>query len=182
VPLVGKLKAASAMQVSPDSQWVYYTAPDESGRPALWKVSIDGGDPTKVRDGVEGSCLSPDGKQFVAFEATASPASAGSHRKIIIFPADGGEPVWEHDAPSDIGDTSELDWWHDGQAINYVAPYEDVPNVWRMPLRDRKPQHLTNWNDGNISWLACSRDGSKLGVVRHIATTDLILIKIEDSR
>jgi Tol biopolymer transport system component len=181
VSLVGDLKSASAMQVSPDSQWVYYTAPGESGKPTLWKVSTDGGGPTTVRDGVEGSRLSPDGKQFVAFEATANPRNPGSRRKIIIFPADGGEPVWKHDAPSDIGDTSGLDWWHDGQAINYVAPYEGVPNVWRLPLHG-EPQHLTNWNDGDISWLACSRDGRKLGVVRHTATTDLVLIKIEDSR
>jgi Tol biopolymer transport system component len=136
-----------------------------------------------VRGGVESSRLSPDGRQFVAFDATPNPQKPDAPRRIIVFPADGGEPVWKHDAPPNIGDMPELDWSPDGQAINYVAPYEDVPNVWRLPLRGGSPQRLTDWNsDGDISCFAWSRDGKHLGVVRHTATAGLVLIKIKDSR
>ena len=49
--------------LSPDGRWIVFQLPNSSGRPALHKVSIDGGSPVLVADRpCVRAAISPDGK------------------------------------------------------------------------------------------------------------------------
>ncbi|HYN85710.1 MAG TPA: protein kinase [Pyrinomonadaceae bacterium] len=164
---------AMGLQPSPDSQWVYYVTRDESNRPAVWRVSIEGGEPVKVLGEKVGYVrLSPDGKTlFSTHQATEPDAKP----KIHLFSAETGAELRALDMPSDMLDAR--DWAPDGQAIDYVVTAEGVSNVWRLPLHGGRPRQLTDWKSDFIYRFAWSRDGRQLAAARGTATTDLVLIR-----
>ena len=158
-------------QVSPDSQWVFYNSDDAAGQPAFWKVPFDGGEPVKVRE--KTPCrLSPDGKWFVCYQVDPVP---GVPVKLLVVPAEGGDPVRTLDAPLN----SNRVWWSpDGKALDYTATREGVANVYRLPLAGGKEQRLTEWQtNAPLYAFAWSRDGRQLAVTRDTQTTELLLIQ-----
>ncbi|HEX5708266.1 MAG TPA: protein kinase [Pyrinomonadaceae bacterium] len=161
------------LQPSPDSQWVYYITRDETGRPAVWRVPVEGGEPVKVLgDKVGYVRLSPDGKTIFS---THQPPEPNATIKIYLFSAETGEELRSFDQPEDMHDTR--DWSPDGQAIDYVVTTDGVSNIWRLPLNGGRPRQLTDWKSDIIYRFAWSRDGRTLAAARGTATTDLVLIK-----
>jgi Tol biopolymer transport system component len=158
---------------SPDSQWVFYNSRDDAGRLAYWKVSSEGGEPLKIADeNISYSRLSPDGKLFLTLYRDPEPESP---LKIHLIPAEGGQPVRVLDAPQAI---DQINWSHDGQAIEFVITQEGVSNIWRMPLNGGgKPKQLTDWKTDFINWYSWSRDGKQLAAARGTSTTEMVLIK-----
>ncbi|MBV9926342.1 MAG: PD40 domain-containing protein [Acidobacteria bacterium] len=166
-------------QVSRDSQWVYYTLvdPASGGKNVLMRVSMDGGEPSKLREEVFGNCISPDGERFLAWELGASDANAS--QQMVVFPASGGEPARTFDAPPGaLAFAQTFAWSPDGRGLDFVATRDGVTNVWRQPLAGGKPRQVTAWKtDAPLYWLAWSFDGKSLAVVRDTSTTDLVLIQ-----
>lgn len=103
---------------------------------ALYRLSIEGGTPERVDTGdvsdvINDHGLSPDGKR-IAF-------TAGPERHIYVMPAGGGSPTRvTEQAPS---------YWHgwspDGETLAYVAPREDVFDVYTLPVTGGKEKQLT---------------------------------------
>jgi Tol biopolymer transport system component len=162
------------LQVSHDSQWVYYVSRDKEGRPALWRVSIEGGEPSKVLDDKIGYVrVSPDGKSLFSIHLESV---ADAKPKIYFYPAEGGAPLREMDAPPDMFEAR--DWSPDGQAIDYVTAREGVANLWRLPLAPgSKPRQLTDWKSDYIYRFSWSPDGKSLAASRGTFSTDLVLIQ-----
>ena len=161
------------LQFTPDSRWLYYVSRDESGRPAIWRAPVEGGDPQKIlSDKVGYVRLSPDGKTiFSTYQEPVLDAPV----KIYLFPSEGGAPLRELDAPPEMLDLR--DWSPDGQAIDYVVTTDGVANVWRLPLSGGRPRQLTDWKSDFIYRFAWSPGGRQLAASRGNATTDLVLIK-----
>jgi Tol biopolymer transport system component len=160
-------------QVSRDSQWVYYTPTDAAaGKIVLMRVSMDGGEPSKLREGVIFNRLSPDGQHFLAWKQGSDP---NAPQQLVVYPAAGGDPVRTFDAPPG---TQTFVWSPDGQAVDFVATRDGVTNVWRQPVAGGKPRQVTAWKtDAPLNWLAWSFDGKSLAVVRDTSTTDLVLVQ-----
>ena len=158
-------------QVSRDSQWVYYTPTDPvTQKIVLMRVSIDGGEPAKLREGVIFNRLSPDGQHFLAGKQGLS-----TPRELLVFPASGGDPVRAYVAPPS---TQMYGWSPDSQGVDFAYTREGVTNVWRLPLAGGKLRQVTAWKtDAPLLWLAWSLDGKSLAVVRDTSTTDLVLIQ-----
>ncbi len=173
--LLSNVDGADTLQFSPDSQWIYFTARERTSgsKPALWRLSIEGGEPVKVQEEKVGLVrLSPDGKRFFSqYQETEPNAPA----KLYLFPSEGGQPAQVLDTPAEMLDAR--DWSPDGQGIDYVATDEGVGNVWRLPLAGGKPRQLTEWKSDFVYRFAWSRDGKLLAASRGTATTDLVLIK-----
>ncbi len=161
------------LQITPDSRWVYYMSRDETAKPAVWRVSVEGGEPVKVLNERAGYVrLSPDGQTlFSTYQAPEPDAPT----KIYLFSAETGAPLRELDAPPEMQDTR--DWSPDGQAIDYVAVADGVANLWRLPTGGGKPRQLTDWKSDFIYRFAWSRDGRALAVSRGTSSTDLVLIQ-----
>ncbi|HEX8160874.1 MAG TPA: protein kinase [Pyrinomonadaceae bacterium] len=158
---------------SPDSRWVFYKGRDEAGKLAVWKVSIDGGEPVRAWDReLYWLAVSPDGRWLAGFYTEPEP---GAPVKIVVVPVGGGEPARVFDVTKDTD--GPLVWSPDGRALEYAVVTAGIENVWRQPLAGGKPTQLTKWADDAVGVFAWSRDGKQLAVVRGTTATDLLLMQ-----
>jgi TolB protein len=161
--------------ISADGKWVVYVS-SRSGKETLWRVPINGGEPTQLtqKHGVAPS-ISPDGK-LVAFQSYDDQAYK---TRVAIMPFEGGEPTKILDispARTPLGGPTSLCWAPDGQAITYVDTRNGVSNIWSQPLSVGPPKQLTHFNSDQIFWFAQSRDGKQLALSRGNQTSDVVLI------
>ncbi len=99
-----------------------------SGKWAVWKVPIDGGDATKVSD-AECSLpdISPDGKSI----ACLTPNPKASFRwQIGIISFEGGPMRKTFDLPSTFQFSADVHWTPDGRSISYLRDEGNTTNVY----------------------------------------------------
>jgi TolB protein len=153
--------------VSPDGQWVVYLQPG-SGR--IYKVSIEGGESTELRDRRSGTPqISPDGTRILLNTYYEDE----ERWKLDIIPFDGGDPIRTIDE-RDIG---SVQWARDGKALTYVDYEGDVGNIWSLPLDGGDPVQLTHFDSDGIQSYAWSDDGRQLVLSRGHSTQDIVLLK-----
>ena len=171
----------SRPRFSLDSRWVLYRFRDEAGKTVVWKVSVEGGEPLKLLEReVSSPSLSPDGRQLAVFYRDPGPKSPS---RILIFPAEGGEPVRSLDPPPDANEPlfgapdQPLGWAPDGRALDFVLTRDGASNIWRLSLDGGKPRQLTHWKSDWILQFAWAPDGRQLAATRVTGTFDLVLIQ-----
>jgi eukaryotic-like serine/threonine-protein kinase len=158
--------------VSPDGKWVVYSALNETGKPNIYRLPIDGGEPVQLARNISvWPKISPDGK-FIACQY--SDDQQVTLPKIAILPFDGGTPVKTFDIP--IGQVS---WSADGKGLMYVDNKSGVSNIWMQPVEGGAAKQLTQFQTDNIFSYAWSRDGKQLLASRGNETTDVILFRDE---
>ncbi|HSE36533.1 MAG TPA: protein kinase, partial [Blastocatellia bacterium] len=124
---------------SPDSKWVVYHG-WETGKPAPWKISIEGDAPVQIADVL---CFRPrvshDGKLI------ACGTGAG---QVLIFSFEGGHPVASVELPK--GAMWDGSWTLDDRAIRYVISNRTqnyqiygTANWWIQPIAGGPPKQLT---------------------------------------
>ncbi|MGQ0762194.1 MAG: protein kinase domain-containing protein [Acidobacteriota bacterium] len=157
--------------VSPDGKWVVYAA-DDGSELRIWKVSIDGGEASRLTEKFARSpVFSPDGQKI----ACLMRAEAGW--KLAVLPANGGTPETTYPIA-----TTEAQQWHaprwtpDGQAITYIVTRGGVSNIWSQPLSGGPARQLTKFDQDEIFAFAWSPDSEKLACVRGVNTMTAILI------
>jgi Tol biopolymer transport system component len=149
---------------SPDSQWLVYVAGG-----ALWKLSVNGGNPMKLADNVQHSpSISPDGK-LIACDYWDKQPHTPSLWAVILF--EGGAPIKTFDIPA-----HGVRWAPDGQALLYSVTRGGVSNIWRQPLAGGAPKQLTYFKSDQIFWFDWSRDGKQLACSRGVVTDDVVLM------
>ncbi|PYT07308.1 MAG: hypothetical protein DMF60_07390 [Acidobacteria bacterium] len=155
---------------SPDGKWVLYTPLSSGGKPSLWKIPIDGGDPIQINDRISvRPAISPDGKWVACHWSGGQP---GSSSKLAIIPFEGGEPSKLLAVP-----LAQYRWSADGKAILYLDDKEGVSNIWSQPLEGGAPKQLTKFTADQIFSFDWSRDGKTMACSRGVVTTDVVLIK-----
>lgn len=155
---------------SPDGKWVYYTPLNDSGKPSVWRVPIDGGDPVRLTDYVSvRPIISPDGKLMACQYHDEQPTSS---QKIAIIPIEGGQPTKLLDLQSAL-----YQWSWDGKAIIYLDTKGGASNLWSRPIEGGPVKQLTNFSNDRIFTFDWSRDGKQLVCARGVQNTDVILIK-----
>ena len=152
-----------------------YISPTD-GRPALWKVPIDGGDPVPLVTtsfAFTAPTVSPDGT-LIAYadrnEAASSPV------RIVVIPFDGGEPVKQFDLPPSANLDIPVHWTVDGRSLTYVDSREGVSNVWSQSLEGGAPKRITSFTADQIFTFDWSHDGKQLALWRGSPTRDVVLI------
>jgi Tol biopolymer transport system component len=155
---------------SPDSKWVIYTGVG-SGKPTLWKVSIDGGEPVQLTKTFSRlPRVSPNGKLIACFYSNEE---SGVRSRLALLPFDGGEPVKVF--PQTIYADYPAKWTPDGRALTYTDP--SLSNIWLQPVEGGEPKKLTDFTNDLIFGYEWSPDGKRLACVRGIWERDLVLIK-----
>jgi eukaryotic-like serine/threonine-protein kinase len=158
--------------ISPDGKWVVYAALNEAGKPNLYKLPIDGGEPVQLTKNISiWPKISPDGK-FIACQYSDEQQVALP--KIAIIPFDGGTPIKIFDIP-----LGQVNWSADGKGLVYVDNKAGVSNVWLQPIEGGAAKQQTQFQTDHIFSYAWSRDGKQLLASRGSETTDLILMKDE---
>ncbi|MCA1814990.1 MAG: hypothetical protein LC746_01030, partial [Acidobacteria bacterium] len=162
--------AEQAPQLSPDGRWVVY----QSGGPSIWKVSIDGGEPSRLTDKYTGRpSVSPDGKLVACFYRDA----ASSPFRLAIIPFGGGDPVKIFDTPVPVPWFLAPRWTPDGRSILYVDDRGGgAANVWSQPVAGGQPAQLTNFTSDYIYAFDLSRDGRQLALARGSVSGDVVVM------
>jgi len=154
-------------QVTPGGQEVVYA---ELSQGALSKVSIDGGNPTRLSDRCDGRpAISTDGK-LIAFRYQPEPNQGF---KIAVIPSSGGAPLKLLDGAVTAA-TPQLIWTPDNRALVYIDTRGGVSNLWSQPI-DGQPAQLTDFKADRIYWFDFSRDGKWLAISRGNTSTDVVL-------
>ncbi len=160
---------------SPDGKWVVYQH-YESGTPhSLWRVSIDGGKPEVVTDGMAiKPAISPDGK-LIAFWYNDGQETGRWRLKVINW--DGGAEVNTFDVAqtAQVNWDSPLHWSHDGRYLTYVDHRGGFDNIWGQPIDGGEPKQLSNFEDSLILSFDWMKDGS-LVASRGAIVSDVVLI------
>jgi len=156
---------AGALVFSPDGNYLYCVAQPKQGKSILMQVPSVGGTPRTILSGVDsGISFSPDGKQFVFVDDSATPNTSS----LIIADADGSKSraLATVHAPaffSSSATTSAPSWSPDGKRIavgflrngyfgRAIPETVDVADGKATPLGDSK------WNEMyQLAWLP---DGS----------------------
>jgi len=163
-------KNDTSPSLSPDGRWVVYTS-STSGRPSLWKVSIDGGEPAQLSAASAGRPLvSPDGKWIACYYQDQKDGNF----KVALLPFAGGEPALVEGMAQP--DFFILNWSLDSRALTYIATQQGVSNIWSKPIDGGPARQLTNFTTDRIFRFAWSRDGKFLACERGMIINDVVLI------
>jgi serine/threonine protein kinase/Tol biopolymer transport system component len=163
---------------SADSRFVVYASfrnwsPAIWGKPALWRVPIDGGSPAPVtEEAASFPQVSPDGSKIACdYYPGQNPEYSAS--PMAVFSADGHRlQVFENIS---LGD-SPVSWTPDGQALIYRVRTKRVANLWRQPLGGGSPVPMTNFRTDDLFDFAFSADFKRVALARGKETSDLVLI------
>jgi Tol biopolymer transport system component len=142
---------------------VYYSAG------ALWKVSIDGGEPVKVFESMPRSAVSPDGK-LIAY----SMRKPGSPDKLALFSIGSGSSVKVFDVK--LEPPENIRWTPDGRAITYVSRENGTADIWSQPLDGGEPKKLTDFKANQIFSFDWSRE-NKLVISYGTNTSNIVMIR-----
>jgi Tol biopolymer transport system component/tRNA A-37 threonylcarbamoyl transferase component Bud32 len=159
-----------------DSRWVIYGSfrewsPAIGGKPTLWKVPIDGGEPVQVTDRASSlPQVSPDGK-LIAYVYFRDDRRVSLPSGIAVMPFDGGAPLRTFEIPP-----QEVQWVPDGKSLAYGKSDHGVGNIWRQPIDGGPPTQATNFAAEEVFDFAMSRDG-KLAISRGRSLSDVVLIR-----
>ncbi len=152
---------------SPDGKWVVYLT-HVSGRPHLWKIPIDGGQPLQLTNVTSlPPAVSPDGRYIACGYWDEQ---LNSQFAVAIIPFEGGQPIKSFNIPQ-----GQLRWTADGSGLMFLDNQGGVSNVWLQPFAGGAPRQLTNFKSDLIFSFDWSRD-RQLACSRGIATSDVVVI------
>jgi Tol biopolymer transport system component len=151
---------------TPDSKSVLYATDG-----AIWKVSINGGNPGKTDFAHMDLALSPDGKLFLAGVENVEAGTFSA--KLLVKTIGGGETVRSFDPPYGM---KQPRFTPDSKAIAYLLARDRATNLWEQPLSGGKPVQLTRFTTDEMFDYAWSRDGKQLAFSRGQKKTDAIMM------
>lgn len=158
--------------VSNDGNWVAYgslAVPDKDEDISLWKVSISGGEPIRLK---QNNCLMPH------FSPDDSLLSCVEDQKTIhILSAVDGASIKSFPVTSLAWLNSGARWTPDGKAIAYIVTKRGVSNIWLQPIDGSNPRPLTDFNTASIYNFNFSTDGSRIFLARGQQIRDAMLIQ-----
>lgn len=150
-------------------------SPVIGGKPQLWKVPIDGDNPSRLSsDALSLPHLSPDGKRIAAiYFPGADPRF--SPRKMAVLPVDGGSPIMALDVlPGGIGNAY---WTPDGKSLVSAVTTAAVGNLWLQNHDGGRPRQITDFKSDMILDFAWSPDGKRIALARGKSSSDVVLIR-----
>jgi serine/threonine protein kinase len=156
---------------SPDGQWVLFLS-WRTGKPTMWKVSMDGGDAIQLSDqALRPRHFMPDGKSIFGgyFDEEVSPPRWRS----ALFSPDSGKAIKVFDFPP----KAITQAMPDDHTLLWTEPVNEVDNVWTRPLDGGTPRQVTRFSSDRIFNFAPSADGKRYALVRGTVSADVILIK-----
>ncbi len=145
--------------ISPDGETVFYLAQDSEGMvETLWRVSINGENPTKLTDRMTRSPrISPDGKTIACYISNPEINSM----MLALVSAETGE-VLKYPATPQNDDIPFLDWSKDGENLFVVLRRGKPQSFWKLPLNGSQPVRIREWENDAVFRLAISRNGERV--------------------
>jgi len=168
---VTTLGAASSFALHPDGGWL--AAADGE---AIWRVPLDGGEPTRLilDPKASAAAFSPSGDRLLCFGQKVDPQGIW-HPIVAVFPASGGEPLFELDRPKGV--QSYPKWSPDGRALVFRLQEGDSQALVSYPLDGKPPTRLADLGGLDTRGFALAADGKSFAYVRVDTSSDAVLIE-----
>jgi serine/threonine protein kinase/Tol biopolymer transport system component len=164
------IKGGANIAVSSDSRWVYYHHVENKER-FIYKVSIDGGSPTKVaKVDVRGFLysISPRDGRIAEYCPSLNPM------EMRIYSADGKQIK---SIPLPTLARGPIRWTPDGRSVAYEDSRNGQANIWIVPGDGNGPaKPLTNFTTPASVHVKWSFDTKQTFVSREFTTNDAIII------
>ncbi len=157
---------------SPDGKWVAYGSSSPNTFASAWRVSIDGGPPSKLADNLDRQFLpiSPDSQMVAVRQWGKTPTSPSV---LSVVSAESGKILYAFEAPAGM---QVFGWSRDGHALHYVLTRGGVGNIWEQPLDGGPAKQITHFKGELIRDFDWSRDGKQLVVARGHLNSNVVLI------
>ena len=150
----------------PDSKSVIYATDN-----ALWEMSIEGGTPVKLNLPVTLNDYLPD--QKLVLYGSQRVVNGQMQTKIIVAPAEGGNPLYTFDAPYGV---SGVRFTPDGKGIAFRLTRNRATNIWEQRLSGGDLVPLTKFTTDDMFAFAWSKDGKQLAFSRGEQRTDVVMM------
>ena len=162
--------------ISPDGRWIVFQHAEPDHPYGLWRVSIDGGTPEKVTEGIAiRPAVSPDGK-LVACWYNDEQRNSRWRLKVINFEGGATFNIFDVAPTVQVQWDTPLHWSTDGRYLVYVDHSGGIDNLWGQPIDGGAPKQLTKFDEGKIFAFGWLKDGS-LVTSRGVITSDVVLIR-----
>jgi Tol biopolymer transport system component len=157
---------------SPDGKWVAYIASSPNTFSSAWRVSIEGGPPSKLAENLDRPRLpiSPDSRMVAVRQWGKTPASPSV---LSVVLADNARVLNAFQAPAGM---QVFGWSGDGRALHYVLTRGGVGNIWEQPLAGGPAKQITHFKGELIRDFDWSHDGKQLVVARGHLNSNVVLI------
>jgi serine/threonine protein kinase len=162
--------------ISPDGRWITFQHAEADHPYGLWRISIDGGTPERLSDGLAiRPTISPDGK-LVGFWYNDQQQNSRWRLKVINFEGGATFNIFDVAGTVQVQWDTPLRWSADGRYLVYVDHSGGIDNLWGQPIDGGAPKQLTKFDEGKIFAFGWLKDGS-LVMSRGVITADVVLIK-----
>jgi len=136
----------------------------------LWKVSVEGGEPTEVAAYVAiRPAMSPDQRTI------ACVGRYGPKREILILPASGGQPLKRLEVRDGNLWLSRIKWTADGNALIYMTENDSTLSIIKQSLGDKPQETMAKFDQNDLFDFDYSADG-QFAVTRGVWKWDVVLI------
>jgi hypothetical protein len=137
--------------------------------PAVWRVPLNGGQPTMIAAGIDRPAVSPDGRFLAGINIAAT-----GQLTLVTMPLDGGGPPRVLGTIAPATANGLVEWTASGDGILYSTV--ERTNVWLQKLSGGPPVKVTNLLELGIVRGKRTPDGDSLIVARGVAQTDAYLV------
>jgi len=157
---------------SPDGRWVAYILDSPNTFASAWRVSIDGGSPSKFAENLDRPRLpiSPDSGMVAVRQWGKTPTSPSTLSGVS---AESGKVLHSFEAPAGM---QVFSWSGDGRALDYVLTRGGVGNIWEQPLTGGPAKQITHFRSELIREFNWSHDGKRLALARGHLNSNVVLI------
>jgi serine/threonine protein kinase/Tol biopolymer transport system component len=160
-------KIVSSLSCTPDGNWVVY---QDMADTTIYKVSIDGGEPTKLLAGnVTNPVVSPDGKSLAYGEFEGQ--GANQKLNLVVRNFEGEAAPKKYTMPPSLTNANggpTLGWTPDGRGLCFLSTIGNATHLMMQPLAGGTPIQLTHFNaePSMLAAYAWSMDGKKFAITR----------------
>jgi len=152
--------------ISPDGKWILYNTTEDW---QLWKVSIDGGESSRLTDYYSlFPSISPDGKMIACL------GKNGSKAALLVLPFAGGRPLKSFDLAGQNFSGTRLEWTPDGKELIYAKEQDGTTTLIKQPLNGGRAADITKFEDELFDF-GYSADGQLLAITRGGWQHDIVL-------
>lgn len=149
----------SRPQCSPDGRSVIYEQGIGNVKRTVWKVPIEGGEPTPLTEfHALRPAISPDGTNIAFYFMDR--ARANSPWCIGVVSTNGGEMMAKFDIPATVI-SRFVNWTADSKSLACINDTGGVSNIWIQPLGGAPPRQITSFQSGRVLAFDWSRDGKQ---------------------
>lgn len=153
-----------------DGKWVVYADNSGLNRASLYRVSSDGGTPTKVGEGSVWFVLSHDGRRVSWVENT------GGKQSLVLIELGTGKRIASVPVPTPLHATRSLTFAPDDQHIFFIARGETSDSIYDLPIDGSAASKRIEFRGAHLSVIMVSPSGKYLGAVTVKPVSDAVLL------